>query len=101
MSSSEITWEQWSPQLRVGVRLCLLGLLVAYCLLFPLKSVGMLPSHVTWLGCALVPAVLFSFFGSLFASLLWLRERWWMAFLPFALLCCAAMFLLLLAERSR
>ncbi len=101
MMDSDSLWQPFLPQLRLGVRLCVAGLLVAYALLLTLKGYGILPDHVSWLGCFVVPAVLFSFLGSLFAFPLWLRERWWLGFLPFALLCCGCLLALLRLEQGR
>lgn len=101
MANSNPSWEPYLAQLRVGVRMCVIGLLVAYVLLLSMKGADLLPEHMTWLGCVVVPAVLFSFLGALFAFPLWLRQRWWMGFLPFAMLCCATIFALIWFEQRR
>src|SRR5690242_7542353 len=84
-------WEQFRPGLRFGVRGCGVGLVLAYALAFPLKWAGLMPDHVTWLGLAVVPPAMFGLFGSVFAGALRLRHRWWLLFVPAAVLSWAAL----------
>jgi hypothetical protein len=65
-----------------------------------LKWADRMPAHLTWAGILVGPATLFVAIGSCFASALWLLHRWWMAYLPVLLLCCAAMLALMWAERG-
>ena len=44
--------------------LVLLGLILAYCLVVPLKLRGLLPPTVTWAGVILVPAIWFLTFST-------------------------------------
>jgi hypothetical protein len=75
-------------------------LLLAYALATPLKWAELLPSHMTWLGIAVMPGALFAALGALFAFPLWFRQWWWIGFLPFAVLCGATMLALLCFERG-
>ena len=86
------------PELRFGVRASALGLVLAYALIFPLKWAGLMPDHDSWLGLALAPAAMFGLLGSMFAGLLWLRGRWWLLFVPVALLSLAVLLELNLAR---
>jgi hypothetical protein len=72
--------------LRFCIRACATGLVLAYGLVFPLKWAGLMPSHLTWLKLAVAPAIMFGMLGSLFVGVLWLGQRWWLLFVPTALL---------------
>ncbi|MFO0918842.1 MAG: hypothetical protein U0872_11065 [Planctomycetaceae bacterium] len=84
-------WGKNDSALRFMFWAFVIGLLLAYTLVFPLKWVGLMPDHLTWLGLALGPGALFSIFISAFAGLLWLKQRWWMLFLPVSLISLAVL----------
>ena len=87
-------------ELRFGVRSCALGLLLAYALVVPLKWNGLMPDRLTWLDMLLGPAVMFGVIGSMFAGHLWLKQRWWILFVPVAVLAWAVMIGLLIARQG-
>jgi hypothetical protein len=93
-------WKQLDPELRFGVRACGVGLTLAYALTFPLKWAGLMPDHISWLGLTVAPAAMLGLFVSLFAGGLWLRNRWWLVFIPFALLSWVLMLGLIFWERG-
>ncbi len=91
MDDQERAWNHIAADLRFGARACAVGLLLAYGLVFPLKWLGLMPDHLSWIGLTLLPAAMFGLLGSLLVGPLWLRERWWLVFVPAALLCWAIM----------
>ena len=92
--------EQLRPDLRFGWRACLIGWVLAYALVFPLKWMGLMPPHLTWLGLVVGPGAIFMLLGSLFVSPLWLGRRWWMLFTPIAFLSWVALLSLIVWERG-
>ena len=93
-------FEKRLPECRFAVRACVCGLILAWALTSTLKWADRMPAHLSWAGILVGPATLFVAIGSCFASALWLLHRWWMAYLPVLLLCCAAMLALMWAERG-
>lgn len=100
MDDLEHAWEKIARDFRFGLRSCIVGLLLAYALALPLKWAGLMPDHMSWTGLTVGPAAIFGLLGSLFAGVLWLRERWWLVFVPAAVLCWAAMLALTLWGRT-
>ena len=88
------------PYLSSGLRVYLFGLLLVYALVLPIKWAGLMPTHITWLGLALVPAALFALLGSLLAGPLVLGRRWLWLFVLTALVCCFVMFAVIWFERG-
>jgi hypothetical protein len=92
--------EKLLTECRFAVRACVCGLILTSALASSLKWGDRIPAQLTWAGILVGPATLFVAIGSCFASVLWLRHRWWMAYLPVLLLCCAAMLALMWADRG-
>ena len=65
-----------------------------------LKYMDMMPDHMTWTAIIVGPAILFVALSSIFASVLWLRSRWWMVCFPILVLCLTAMLTLALIGRG-
>jgi hypothetical protein len=93
-------WEKLLADCRFAVRAFTCGLLLAWALVSTLKYMDMMPDHMTWTAIIVGPAILFVALSSIFASVLWLRSRWWKACFPILLLCLAAMAALALAGRG-
>ena len=93
-------FEKLFPDCRFAVWACACGLLLAWALVSTLKYMDLMPDHMTWPKIIVGPAILFVAIGSLFGSTLWLRSRWWMAYLPILFLCAAAMLTLVFTGRG-
>ncbi len=85
----------WLAQLRSpphiefgrGVKVwAVIGLILAYASVVPLKVVGYLPATVTWVGVVLIPGIIFLGITSiLFLPVRTVRQRWFM--MTFSLSC--------------
>jgi hypothetical protein len=100
MDDPEDGFEKLLSECRLAVRACVCGLILAWALTSTLKWADRMPAHLSWAGILVGPATFLVAIGSCFASVLWLGHRWWMAYLPVLLLCCAAMLARMWAERG-
>ena len=83
--------EQFERENRFCAWACVVGLLLAYALVLPLRWAGLLMPHASWFGIVVLLGSLFAAIGARFAFPLWLRERWRIGYVPFVLLCGAVM----------
>src|SRR5262245_61329426 len=78
---------------------CALGLVVAYAAVLPLKGLGWMPPHISWLGALLVPPVMFGWLASLVVAPSWFPRRATLAVLIPTLVSTAVLFAIILLER--
>jgi hypothetical protein len=100
MSSSEYPDTANDRSLRrFTLRACAVGLVVAYASVLPLKGLGWMPPHISWLGALVVPPVMFGWLGSLVVAPSWFPRRAALAEIVPTLLCAAVLFAVILLER--
>lgn len=100
MSEADDNWKGIDRQCRFALWACVVGLLLAYALVLPLKFAGLMPERLSWLALLIAPGAVFSILGSQFAGVLILRQRWGWLFLPTAVLGSAAMMAVIWWERG-
>jgi hypothetical protein len=83
---------------RFTLRACALGLVVAYASVLPLKALGWMPPHISWLGALVVPPVMFSWLAWLVVAPSWFPRRSTMAVIVATLLCAAVLFSVILLD---
>jgi hypothetical protein len=93
--------ESEKASLLFGLRACLVGLILGYCIVFPLKYYDLMPDRLTWLGLILAPMSMFGLLASLFAGRLWLGNRWWLLFFPMTVAAAAILLALNVSNWTR
>jgi hypothetical protein len=85
---------------RFTLRACSVGLVLAYASVLPLKGLGWMPPHISWLGAVVAPLAMFAWLASLVTLPSWFPRRWEVAFIVSTLLCAAVLLLVILLERD-
>jgi hypothetical protein len=85
---------------RFTLRACGVGLLLAYASVLPLKGLGWMPAHFSWVSAVVVPPVIFAWIASLVVMPSWFPRRWELGFLVSTLLFEAVLFSIILLERE-
>jgi hypothetical protein len=85
---------------RFTLRACGVGLLLAYASVLPLKGLGWMPPHISWLGAVVAPLTIFAWLASPVIMPSWFPRRWELAFLVSTLLGAAVLLSVILLERE-
>lgn len=87
--------EEYRSLRRLTLRMCGLGLALAYPVVFVRMRQSSVPAHNTWLGAVFVPLVVFGMLISLLVVPSWFPRTPWLAALVSLSMCIGVAFLIL------